>query len=227
MQAVRRLLLPDWLRCFLFFILLSLRRWLCWVFVLSCVLILLKLIRQQAIDHLAEIFAALLFVLSCVLILLKLVRQQGIDHLAEIFAVLRSLLGTERDRLVGTVVHHLAVDQRDDAVGIERKLAVVGDQHQRLLMLAAQRHHQLHDLAGGLGVQVAGRLVGKDDLRLCHKGAGDADALLLTAGHLGGLVVHALAQSHLFEDHLGAAVAQSFADAAEHQRHGDVFQRAV
>ena len=132
-----------------------------------------------------------------------------------------------RNRLVWTVVHHLAVDQGNDAVGIQRQFPVVGDQHQGLLVFPAEPHHQLHDLLGGPGVQVAGRLVGKDNFWLCPKRPCNADALLLSTGHLRRLVAHAPAQSHLFENLLGAPVADAFGDAPKHQRHRHIFQRAV
>ena len=43
---------------------------------------------------------------------------------------------------------------------------------------------QLHDAGARGGVEVSGRLVGEQDLRLVDDGAGDRDALLLTAGEL-------------------------------------------
>ena len=35
-------------------------------------------------------------------------------------------------------------------------------------------------------MEISGRLVGEDDSRICHHGAGNADELLLTAGKLAG-----------------------------------------
>lgn len=43
---------------------------------------------------------------------------------------------------------------------------------------------QLHDVDRGPRVEVAGRLIGEQHLRPVHQGAGDRDALLLTAGQL-------------------------------------------
>ena len=48
---------------------------------------------------------------------------------------------------------------------------------------------ELEDLAAGLRVEVAGRLVGEDDGRLRDQRARDRDALLLAAGELGGPVL--------------------------------------
>jgi hypothetical protein len=41
---------------------------------------------------------------------------------------------------------------------------------------------QPHDLLGGVGVELAGWLVGEQQPRLARQRAGDRDALLLTAG---------------------------------------------
>jgi hypothetical protein len=43
---------------------------------------------------------------------------------------------------------------------------------------------QAHDLLGGLGVELAGGLVGEQELGAGGEGAGDGDALLLAAGEL-------------------------------------------
>ena len=48
-----------------------------------------------------------------------------------------------------------------------------------------------HDLQAGLGVQVAGGLVGEDDGGLVDQSPSDGDALPLAAGEFVGLVVHA------------------------------------
>lgn len=57
------------------------------------------------------------------------------------------------------------------------------------MVLVDRVHHQIHHIHRGLGVQVSRGLVGQDQLRLRHKGAGDAHPLLLAARHLRGLVL--------------------------------------
>src|ERR1700739_3666987 len=49
-----------------------------------------------------------------------------------------------------------------------------------------------HDFVAGLGVEVSGGFVGEDDGGAIDEGAGDGDALGLSAGELVGLVVHAV-----------------------------------
>ena len=56
----------------------------------------------------------------------------------------------------------------------------------------------------GFGVEVAGGFVGEDDGGLVDEGAGDGDALALTAGELVGLVVHAGLEADGGEGSFGA-----------------------
>ncbi len=46
-----------------------------------------------------------------------------------------------------------------------------------------------HDGEGGVGVEIARRFVGEDDFGVGDDGAGDGDALLLTAGELIGVII--------------------------------------
>ena len=50
-------------------------------------------------------------------------------------------------------------------------------------------------------IEVAGRLVGEDEVRIVDQAAGDGHALLLTAGELRGPMLQPLAQA----DHLAPA----------------------
>ena len=50
-----------------------------------------------------------------------------------------------------------------------------------------------------VGVEVTRRLVGEEDERIAGDGAGDGDALLLTAGELRGIVLHAVRHADALE----------------------------
>ena len=63
------------------------------------------------------------------------------------------------------------------------------------------------DLAAGLGVEVAGRLVGEQDARPVDEGAGDGGALHLAAGQLARPVVQPAAEADAVEQ-LDGPVAQ-------------------
>ena len=84
-----------------------------------------------------------------------------------------------------------AVAHRHDALGGARDAHVVRDEHDRLAVGVALAQHR-DDLAGGGGVEVAGRLVGEQHARAVDERAGDRDALLLAAGEVAG---HARAAS--------------------------------
>ncbi len=81
----------------------------------------------------------------------------------------------------GLVGEDLAVADVDDAVGVFGDVGLVSDEDDSVAF-PVKLVEQRHDLDAGFGVEVAGRLVGQDDGRIIDKGAGDGDALALTAG---------------------------------------------
>ncbi len=64
----------------------------------------------------------------------------------------------------------------------------MGD-HDDSVALGVDALEFFHDGEGRVGVEIAGRLVGEDDFGVSDDGAGDGDALLLTAGELVGVVI--------------------------------------
>ena len=64
---------------------------------------------------------------------------------------------------------------------------VVGGDQQRGVVLSAQLKQEVEDLGAGVGVQVAGRLIGQQQDGVVDQGVGDRDALLLPAGELVGV----------------------------------------
>ena len=73
----------------------------------------------------------------------------------------------------------------------------MGDEHQRGLAAPLQAEQQVDHLLAGLAVEIAGRLVGEDDLRARAQRAGDGDALLLAAGELRREMIGAMRQADL------------------------------
>src|ERR1035438_1234193 len=90
--------------------------------------------------------------------------------------------------LGGLVGVDLAVADMDDAMGIFGDVRLVGDQDNGVAV-GVQSVKEGHDLQAGLGVQVAGGLVGEDDGGAVDQGTCDGDALPLAAGEFIGLVV--------------------------------------
>ena len=76
----------------------------------------------------------------------------------------------------------------------------MGDHDDALAEFVDGAAQQVHDLGGRVRVEVAGGLVGDDDGGATHEGAGDGDALLLAAGHLGGAVAQAIRDAQGVDD---------------------------
>src|SRR5450756_1811254 len=91
------------------------------------------------------------------------------------------------------------VAERDDAGAVFGDVALVCDEEHGNPAFLVQRLEHVHDLDGGPGVEVAGRLIGEEDRRVVDQGARDSDALLLAARQLVGEVVSALLESHQLE----------------------------
>src|SRR6185369_11570542 len=83
-----------------------------------------------------------------------------------------------------SVRHDPAVLEGHHPVGLERDLRAVGDQEQRGAAFALQFQEQVEDGGAVHRVEIAGRLVGKDDARVVDEGPADGAALLFTAGEL-------------------------------------------
>ncbi len=90
-----------------------------------------------------------------------------------------------------------------DPPAVFSDVRLVGHQDDRDALLHVQSLEDAHDLGAGLGIQVAGRLVGQDDARLVDQRPRDGDALLLPAGQLVGPMVDAVAQPYRLQGALG------------------------
>ena len=112
------------------------------------------------------------------------------------------------------------------AHAVDHGRVVRGDDHRRAR--AVDPVEQLHDPDRGLGIEVAGRLVGQQQRRVVDERARHRDALLLAAGELVGEVVQLGRQAGEAQD-VGDLRADLLARAAgDLQRVGDVVvHRAV
>ena len=120
------------------------------------------------------------------------------------------------------VADDAAVKKCDDAIGVLRHIVVMCDEHDGLVEIACERANHIHHFGFGFGIEIAGRLVGEYHLRTCHESAGDADALLLTARHLGRIMVHAFAKADPLEHGTRDRLAFTLRHASEHQWHGHI-----
>src|SRR5689334_22858647 len=94
-----------------------------------------------------------------------------------------------------------AVANGDDTMSVLGDIRLVGDEDDGVAP-SVEFIKEGHDLVAGLGVEVAGGLVGEDDGGVVDKGTGDGHALALTAGELIGLVEHAGAETNALEHRL-------------------------
>ena len=102
---------------------------------------------------------------------------------------------------------------------------VVGDHHHRGAG-AVQVQQDIHHLGAHLAVEVTGRLVRQQHLRLAHHRAGDRHPLLLAARQLARIMVHARAQADPFERLARRLAPLRRAHAAVQQRQLDVVDHA-
>ena len=114
-------------------------------------------------------------------------------------------------------------DQMQPALAARRQRVVVGDQDQRGVGGGIELEQQVDDARAGVGVEVAGGLVGEHDFGIGGEGARDGDALLFAAGQLARRVPGARGEADAVEP-VGGAFARVGA-AGQFQRQQDVFQR--
>ena len=79
------------------------------------------------------------------------------------------------------VADDLAVPHGDHPVGLCRDIGLVGDYYYGPALVAVEALQDIHDLFAGAAVEVACRLVGKQDRRVLNKRPGNTNPLLLSA----------------------------------------------
>lgn len=97
------------------------------------------------------------------------------------------------------VGNDFAVPDFDDAVGIGGNAGVVRD-HNDGMPGFVQPADDFHHIFAAGGIECAGRLVGEDDFSAVHQGAGDGDALLLSAREFAGLVALFTCQTQILQE---------------------------
>jgi hypothetical protein len=96
-------------------------------------------------------------------------------------------------------VEGAVADPADEVAGGEH-FVVVGGANDGDAFFAVEGFHELDDFLTGFGVEVSSGFVGEDDAGRVGKGAGDGDALLLSAGEFEGFVVESVAEADALED---------------------------
>src|SRR6185436_3361949 len=105
------------------------------------------------------------------------------------------------------------VSKEDLAVGAFGDARIVRDEEDGEAVLLAQLEQELEDFFTGSRVERAGRLVGEKHAWAACDGAGNGDALPLSAGKLGRSVAASLAEPDTAKQRFGALVALGAWDA--------------
>src|SRR5579871_408650 len=98
-----------------------------------------------------------------------------------------------RDQFIG---QHLAVFERNDAVGVVGDIGFVRHHHDADALLPIEPLEDRHDLHAGLGVERARRLVRQNQPGVINQAARDGHALLLAAGKLAGMMFCAIVENY-------------------------------
>src|SRR5205807_3138415 len=97
--------------------------------------------------------------------------SRGAERLLERLGGARRLVALEQAALVEVV----------DVLYPAQRAGIMGHEHDRLVELAVQLGQQGEHRIGALRVEIAGRLVGDDEIGIGDDGAGNRHALLLAA----------------------------------------------
>ena len=95
----------------------------------------------------------------------------------------------------GLVVNKCCVIQMESAASDRSRIGIVRDHQERHAKFPIQPPEQSKNLLRGIGIEVAGGFVGDHDLRMGNDGSPDADALLLPARELSGIVVRPIREA--------------------------------
>ncbi len=108
--------------------------------------------------------------------------------LAEVLQIVEHFLRSRGEHFAG----NLAVSQKHDAIGITGSNCIVSHHHNGLPKVAHCATHEGEHLLTSLGVEVAGGLVGKNNVGLAGQRSGDGHTLLLPTRKFTGAVLQAI-----------------------------------
>src|SRR5438045_3355237 len=91
-----------------------------------------------------------------------------------------------------------SIADSDDAVSMSRDVFLVCHQDNGIALLP-ERLEEVHDFGAGPRVEVAGGFVGQEDGGVVDQGAGDGDALSLSAGHFIWAVMNSVSQADVLK----------------------------
>src|SRR6185436_10145399 len=105
------------------------------------------------------------------------------------------------------------------------RMWIVCDQHDGLFQITVERREYLQDLFTRLGVEISGRFVRENQIRICNNCTRDGDALFLTARQLPWLVIHTISKTDQLERRFYILASLSFVQFCQKQRQLYILER--
>ena len=119
---------------------------------------------------------------------------------------------------------NLAVLHANDAVGLGGKFVVVRHDHKGGSPRLVQGAHQSEYSFPAMGIEIPGRFIGQDQVRVLHQCARHGYSLLFTTGELAWLVVEAMPQPNLGEKRGRIGFDRSRLSTLDKRRHTSIFE---
>jgi len=98
------------------------------------------------------------------------------------------------------------------------RMWIVRDQHDGLFQITVERREYLQDLFTRLGVEISGRFVRENQIRICNNCTRDCDALFLAARQLPWLMIHSICKTDQLERRFYVLASLSFVQFCQKQR---------
>ena len=121
------------------------------------------------------------------------------------------------------IAEDAAVGEPDDARGVFEQALIVGGEDEGEAEGTVQIAHQVDQLGCVARVEVRGGLIGEDQRRAMHDGAGDGNALTFAAGEEIGAMVRAGGEADVFEGLGDALAAFGGTESLDEERVFDIF----
>src|SRR5438034_7638999 len=118
-----------------------------------------------------------------------------------------------------------AVPHADHTRCLGRDRDVMRDEDHGVALLRGESPQQRHDLLAGRRIEISGRLVGEENMRLVCQRARNRDPLLLTAGELRREVLRPAGKTDRLQQLLHTSLARLSGQPVRRERHLDVLRR--
>ena len=98
-----------------------------------------------------------------------------------------------------TIAGDLAVYDVDNPLGMFGRIGFMCNQDDRIALLV-KLLQDFHHLDPGLGIQITGRLIGKDNRWVIDQSAGNGHPLFFAPGDLVGKIIQTVTQANALQD---------------------------